>query len=123
MRTFLRILAWNVTLLIALAAVAALTAAARAEAWVFALPAILAFWVLFQGSLFASARWAVFSCAALSALLFLLQVGVLAFAILWNRGFDATYPANSMQVLIVFTALAGAVAVGAFLRAKRQRQA
>ena len=123
MRTVVRILAWNVALLIALAALAALAAATRAEAWIFALPAILAVWVLFQGGLFASARWAVFLCAALSALLFFLQVGVLAFIIFWNRGFASTYPANSMQVLIVFTVLAGSVAVGAFLRAKRPRQA
>jgi hypothetical protein len=119
MRTFLRILAWNVALVGALVGVAALAASAGAESAVFAVPGILALWVLFQGGMFATARWAVLTCAALSAILFLLQAALLAFFIFWNRGFDSTYPANALQLLIGLVLLGGALAVGAFLRIKR----
>lgn len=118
MRILLRILARNIALLVALPAIAARRAATGAESWVFALRAVLALWVLFQGVLFASAHRAVLACAALGALLFLLQTGLLAFLIFWNRGFDATYPANALQVLLGITGVAGALSVGGFLRAK-----
>jgi hypothetical protein len=123
MPTFLRILAWNVALVVALVGVAALAASARAESVVFAVPAILALWVLFQGGMFATARWAVLTCAAIGALLFLLQAALLAFFVFWNRGFDSTYPANALQVLIGLVLLVGAFSVGTFLRSKRRAPA
>jgi hypothetical protein len=61
----------------------------------------------------------VIACAVIGALFFLLQAAVLAFIIVFKRGFDATYPVNSLQVLIGMVVLAGALLVGWFLRAKR----
>ncbi len=78
---------------------------------------------MFQGGLFASARWAMLTCAAIGTILFLLQAALLVFFIFWNRGFDSTYPANALQVLIGLVLLGGALAVGTFLRIKRPASA
>jgi len=121
MRSGARIALWTLAFAVFIAGALAVAVVNRADSAVFGLPTLLAIWILFQGGMFATRRSSVIACAVVSSVLLLLQIGLLAFFVLWNRGFGNTTMATQSLVLIIWVLVGGILLVGWFLRAKIRR--
>jgi hypothetical protein len=119
MRVAVHLVLWNFAFIVLLVVALAVLAANRADAAAFALPFVLAVWVLFQGAVFAKRRKWVLICATTSGILLLLQLALLTISVLWNRGFGNTSMVTQSLVFVIWVTVGGGLLLAWFLRAKR----
>lgn len=118
MPTLFRIVLWNLAFVAVLAASLATAASLRLDGIAFGLPGVFALWILGQGAKFARRHWAVIACAVVGGLLLVLQLAVFVFFAWWQHGFGNTQSSTLWQVLVLSTAIVGAIAIVGFLRTK-----
>lgn len=131
MRVTFRIVLWSIAFVAALLAVVFafavwveyyLPPVGRhvADAIGLSVPGLIALWVLFLGSRYATRRGAVIACAVGASLLGLIQSALLALLLVWSQGFGGrTTLTPVFEVLLAAVLLTGVVLVWRFVHAKR----